>query len=328
MSYCVRWRRRWDSSSLPWDSSSAQRRLELLADQLRGSLARALGDVVVRGGPDRDVLELGGDQLAREWIELGQLLDLVAEQHRAVGGLGVRGEHLERFPLDAESAAPERLVVAVVLDRDELAQQGVAVDQLAAAQQLHVALVDFGRAEAVDAGHRRDDDHVAAREDRSGRRVAQPVDLRVDRGILLDVEVATRDVGLGLVVVVVGDEVLHRVLGEVGAELVAELRRERLVVGDHERGPLDRLDHARDRHRLARAGRTEQRREALAAGQALCDLGDRVRLVGGRREGRIEAERRHLPSISGRRCSRRAITVGRAAWRSSDGRSSSPPRPS
>jgi len=60
--------------------------------------------------------------------------------------------------------------------------------------------------------------------------VPEAIDLRVDRRVLLDVEVAARDVGLGLVIVVVGDEVLDRVLGEVGAELVAELRGERLVV--------------------------------------------------------------------------------------------------
>ena len=65
--------------------------------------------------------------------------------------------------------------------------------------------------------------------------MAQAVDLVVDRGVLLDVEVLGRDVGLGLVVVVVGDEVLDRVLGEELAELVAELRGQRLVVGDHQR---------------------------------------------------------------------------------------------
>jgi hypothetical protein len=43
---------------------------------------------------------------------------------------------------------------------------------------------------------------------------AQPVDLVVDRGVLLDVGVARRDVGLGLVVVVVADEVLDGVVGE------------------------------------------------------------------------------------------------------------------
>src|SRR3979409_774607 len=83
---------------------------------------------------------------------------------------------------------------------------------------------------------------VPAGEQRRGGRVAQAVDLVVDRAVLLDVEVLRRHVGLRLVVVVVGDEVLDRVLGEELPELVAELRRQGLVVGDDQRGPLDLLD--------------------------------------------------------------------------------------
>jgi hypothetical protein len=47
--------------------------------------------------------------------------------------------------------------------------------------------------------------------------------------------VALRDVGLGLVVVVVADEVLDRVVREELAELAVELRRQRLVGREHER---------------------------------------------------------------------------------------------
>ena len=95
------------------------------------------------------------------------------------------------------------------------------------------------RAEAVDARDGRDDDDVAAREERGRRREPKPRDVVVPGRVLLDVEVGLRDVRLGLEVVVVRDEVLDRVLGEELAELVAELRRERLVVRDDERGPLE-----------------------------------------------------------------------------------------
>ena len=46
-------------------------------------------------------------------------------------------------------------------------------------------------AEAVDRRHRRDDDRVAALEQRLGRRQAHLLDVLVDRGVLLDVGVAT-----------------------------------------------------------------------------------------------------------------------------------------
>src|SRR3954465_7580415 len=96
----------------------------------------------------------------------------------------------------------------------------------------------------------------------------EPVDLLVDRAVLLDVEILARDVRLGLVVVVVRDEVLDRVLREELAELVAELGGERLVVGDHERRALDLLDREGHRGGLAAAGDAEERLEAVAAREA------------------------------------------------------------
>jgi hypothetical protein len=267
--------------------------VELLADLGHRGLDRPLLDVVVRRGPDRDVLEVVEDELARQRVEVLQALDLVAEHRRPEGRLGVRREDLEGLPADAERAAPQRGVVAGVLQRDELAQQLVAVDLLALDQVLQVGVVGLGRAEAEDRGHRGDDDHVAAREQRGRRGVTQAVDLLVDRRVLLDVEVPARDVRLGLVVVVVGDEVLDRVLREVGAELVAQLGGERLVVGHDQRGLLDPLDRGGHRHRLARARGAEQGEEALAGEDALRQAVDGLRLVRRGGEHGVELERRH-----------------------------------
>ena len=205
--------------------------------------------------------------LAGERVEVRDLLDLVAEERDPVGRLHVRRLHLDHVALDAEAAAAEQRVVARVLDVDELAQHEVAVVLLAGREQDDPLLVLLGRAEAVDARDRGDDDHVAAREQRGSRRVPQPVDVVVPRAVLLDVEVGLRDVRLGLVVVVVGDEVLDRVVREELAELVAELGGERLVVRDHERRLLDLLDDPGHRRRLAGAGRAEQRLVALAGAE-------------------------------------------------------------
>ena len=202
-------------------------------------------------------------------VEVLQALDLVAEERRPERGLGVGREDLERLAAHPERAAAERGVVARVLDRDELAQELVAVDEVALLEHLHVHVVRLGRAEAEDGRHARDDDDVAAGEDGGGRRVAQAVDLLVDRRVLLDVEVLARDVRLGLVVVVVGDEVLDRVVGEERPELVAELGGERLVVRHDERRALDALDDARHRHRLAGAGGAQEGHHPVPAGQRL-----------------------------------------------------------
>ena len=79
--------------------------------------------------------------------------------------------------------------------------------------------VGLGVADAVDARDRGDDDYVAARQQRERRRVAHAIDLFVDDRVLLDEGVGRRDVRLGLVVVVVADEVVDRVVGEQLLEL-------------------------------------------------------------------------------------------------------------
>ena len=289
---------------------------EFGADLLDRPLEGLIPGHVVRRRPDRDVVDLVED-LAGQRVEVLDPLDLVAEEGDPVGGLGVGRHDLQHLAADPERAAAEGRVVALVLHLHQLAQHLVAVDRLADFEQLHFFVVDLRRADPVDAGDRGDDDHVAAGE--QGRRggVAKAVDLVVDRGVLLDVEVLGRDVGLGLVVVVVGDEVLDRVVGEELAELVAELGGERLVVGDHQRGPLHRLDRRRHREGLPGPGRPEQGLEPLAGAEALGEPGDRLRLVGGRRVGGVELEIGHRADLSERATgpSRTRSTLRLKDWR-------------
>ena len=109
---------------------------------------------------------------------------------------------------------------------------------------------------------------VAAFEQGLRRREAEFVEIVVDRGLLLDIRVASRHVGFGLVVVVVADEVFNGVVRKERLELVVELRPERLVVRQHERGALQRLDHLGDGVGLARAGDAEQDLMAVSVASA------------------------------------------------------------
>ena len=100
------------------------------------------------------------------------------------------------------------------------------------------------------------------------------VDLVVDRRFLVDVGVRLRDVGLGLVVVVVGDEVLDRVLREEGLELLVELGGQGLVVGQDQRRPVHLGQHGGDGEGLAAAGDPQQDLVLVAAlepGRQLAD---------------------------------------------------------
>ena len=89
------------------------------------------------------------------------------------------------------------------------------------------------------------------------------------------------DVRLRLVVVVVGDEVLHRVVGQQFPEFVGELGGEGLVLHHHQGGPLDLLDQPGGGGALAGTGGAEQDNVLFAVPDALGQFGDGRRLVTG-----------------------------------------------
>ena len=99
---------------------------------------------------DVDVLALG-QQLTGERVELGDPLDLVAEElHPDQRLLRCRLE-LQGVAADAEPRPAERLVVALVLEIDQVAQDRIPSVLPADPQPEHRRAVVDRRAEAVDA---------------------------------------------------------------------------------------------------------------------------------------------------------------------------------
>ncbi len=223
--------------------------------------------------------------VARQGIEKLQGLYLIVEERKAQRVFRVLGrKDVQHVAAHAKRAAPEVDFVALVL------HLGQALDRVALGERiafLHVQdhAVVFGRvADAVDRRDGRDDDAIRPLEDRLGRRQPHLLDVLVDRRILLDVEVPRGHVGLGLVVVVIADEILDGVVREEFAELRIELRRKRLVRRQHERWAARPRDDVRHRVRLARAGDAQQCLEGEPVLQAFDELVDRLRLVAGRLE--------------------------------------------
>ena len=198
------------------------------------------GDVV-RGREDPQRVHLS-DDVAGERVQVVQRLDLVAEELDAYRQFFIGGDDLDGVAADPERPAGEGHVVAVVLDVHKQAQQPVS-GHLAAHLQLHRPVqVGLRRAESVDARHRSDHDHITAGQQIRGRRMPQPFDVVVDRAVLLDISVRLRDVGLRLVVVVVGHEVLDGVVRQHLPEFVGQLGRECLVGRHHQGGSLKPFD--------------------------------------------------------------------------------------
>ena len=266
--------------------------LQLLLDVLDRQLQLALRCDEVLRRVDINLVPLG-EQFARERVDLDDALHLVAEEIDADGQLVVGGLDREAIAPHAELAAHQVHVVALVLHVDQAAHGRAAVEALALLEREDERLILLRLAETVDAGDRRDDQHIAALEQRARGRVAQLVDLVVDVGVLGDVGVGAGDVRFRLVVVVVRDEELDRVLREELLVLGAELRGQCPIRRQDERRHVDALDDARDRECLAAAGHTQERLEALACGEPVRELVDRLRLVAGRLEVGDELEIRH-----------------------------------
>ena len=233
----------------------------------------------MRIGVDLDEVEFVG-LLAGERVHLLDLFDLVAEQMDAPGAVFVvRRENVDGVAAHAERAAEEIGLRALVLQRHQIGHQLALVELAALLEREGHGRIGFDRADTVDARHRGDDDDVVAFEQRARRAVAHAVDLLVDRGFLLDIGVGARDVGFRLVVVVIGDEIFDRVVGEERLELAVELRRQRLVRREDERRALRRLDHLGHGEGLAGAGDAKQHLRAVVALDAFDQVRDRLRLV-------------------------------------------------
>ena len=238
-------------------------------------------------------LLVGFQNIAGQRVDRRQPLDLVAEELDPVADLVVGRPELDHVAAHPELAPLERDVVAVVLDIDELQKHLVTIDRVPPAEVDHHLAIVLRRPQAVDARHARHHDHVLAAHQGAGASQPQPLDLLVDRGILLDIDVALGDVRLGLIVVVVADEVADRVVRKELPELGIELGRQGLVVRHHQRGLAMLGDDVRHGERLARPGNSQKRLIGSSLTQPLDQLLDRLGLVASGLKRTDKLKRRH-----------------------------------
>ena len=142
--------------------------------------------------------------------------------------------------------------------------------------------VMVGRTDAINTGNRSDDDGIRTSEEGDGRSVAQAVDLVINGGIFFDVGVGRSDVGFGLVIVEVADEIVDLVFREELAELGIELSGKGFIVGENEGGALVILDDVRHGEGLAGAGDAQESLFADAGVETSGELGDGLRLIASR----------------------------------------------
>jgi len=155
---------------------------------------------------------------------------------------------------------PEALNAINMTMRDDLWTyiQAALIDPVAPHQVQNHLEVGIRIAQAVNRRYGGHHDSVLALHQRLGSRQAHLLDMAVDGGVLLNVGVGGRHIGLGLVVVVVRHEILHPVARKEIPKFPVELRRQRLVGRQHQRRPLLAGHHAGQGIGLARAGHSKK----------------------------------------------------------------------
>ena len=273
-------------------------RLQQLA--LRFESLQALAQLILNGGNSlRHALRAGNvvacgedihffflaNYLAGQRVQGVNRLNLITEELDADRVLLVHGDDFDGIAAHTERAAVKVHVVTRVLHRHELAQQLVAVNLLTATQSHHLLNVLLGRAQTINAGHGRNHHHVAASQQGVRRRVAQTLHLLIDGGVLLNKRIGLRHVRLRLVVVVVRDEILHRIIRQQLAQLIRQLRRQSLILHEHQSRTLHRLNQPGCGRGLTGTGSAHQHNVLLTVLHTLGELGDSLRLITGRLEG-------------------------------------------
>ncbi len=209
------------------------------------------GHHIMRCRKNCNMIQLTPD-LPGEHVNLQEPLDLISEKFHPNGRIRRLGrENLHHIPPNPESSSFKIHLVPVVLNIDEFSDHLIPVPLHARPKRKHHVLVIHRRTQSVDAGNTGNDDHIPALCQSGSSRKPQLVNLVVDGGILGNIGVRGGHVGFGLVVIVVGHKILHRILREHLLEFSVELRRKRLVVGDDQRRLLQFLNDIRHRKCLA-----------------------------------------------------------------------------
>ena len=166
-----------------------------------------------------------------------QAVDFIIEQFNPHGQLGVFcRKHIDGIAAHSEFAAAKVLVISLILHANEL-RNDIALPYFVAGAQSHDhAVIALGLANAVNSRYGGHNDHVATFHQTLGARQSHLLDVLVDGGVFFNEQIALRHIGLGLVVVVIADEILNCVFGKELSKFRVKLSRQSFVRRKHNGG--------------------------------------------------------------------------------------------
>ena len=264
--------------------------IKLGAYRFNSAFDHRFGHHIVGFRVNRDTCFVLYDHFAQKRVNRVNCLDLVTPKFDPIRLVLIARVKLDDITPDAKRAAFEIDIDTLILQFDELLQKFLSLDFHARLDKNQHSKIRVRVTETVDTRHRRHDDHVAPLKKRARRREPQTINLLVDGRFFFYVKIGGRNVGLGLVIVVIRDKILDRVLGEKSLEFLIKLCRERLVMRQHECRPLRLFDHMGNRKCLAAARYAQQNLIFRAVVQIIDELFDCFGLIALRRIFRNETE--------------------------------------
>ena len=190
-------------------------------------------------------------------IDLSNAVDLITKKFHADRPSGpVCRIDLQRISANTEFVTGKIQIVSFIANLRELAQNIIDGPLLSHTKGNDHAFIINRVAQAVKAADRGNHDHIPTLKQRRGGTMAQTVDLLIHRGIFLNIGISVGDIGFRLVVIIIGNKIFNRVIGEEFTELRAKLRCKGLVMSQHQCGAVGFGDDVRHGKGLATAGNT------------------------------------------------------------------------
>ena len=187
--------------------------------------------------------------LAGKRVNLADPVNLVPKKFHPQSGAAAAGrKDLQRVAPHPELVAHKVNVVTLVLNGHQLFNQRVPAPLHTGAQRDHHIPVINGVADRINAGHGGHNDHIPPLGQCRRGAVAQLVDLVVNSRVLFNISVRCGHVSLRLIVVVVGNKILHRIFRKEFPKLAAKLGSQGLVMRQHQSGsvhPLNNIGHGK-----------------------------------------------------------------------------------
>ena len=209
---------------------------------------------------------------AEERIDLRERVHFIAEQLDTICVVIIRGKNFDYIATNTKGPALKVTIVAFIENLHQFAENVLALDLLPFFQEEQHAVISLRRSQAVDAAYRSDNNAVAPLKERPRGGEPELVQLVIDGGFFFYINVAGRDVGLGLIVVIIRNEILNCIVRKELLKFMIELRSQSFVVRQDQRRAIELLNHLSHSVGLARTSYSEQHLVLLAGINAMGEL--------------------------------------------------------